>query len=472
MIGIVAAGIWLARDRSAELVAGMPRSIAILPFRNLSGGSSNSELCDALVESLTEELSRVEGLRVAGRTSTLRLSDRNTDLNALARQLNVGAVLEGSVQSAGQQIRVRARLSDVSSGFQLWSGTFDRSSAEAFTVQDEIARAIATTLRLQLGRRREDPAVLSSPARRLAHDLYTKGRQLHRRGDAALLPDAREFHLRSVQADPSYPLAHSGLAHIDITIMSEGLRPMSELRPEAVQAMERALALDSGLSDAYSARIRLARDIDADWRIVESTCRDVTRLFPNAASIRGNCGAAYSILGRFPEAEAELRASVRLDPLWFGGLDGLARMLYLSGRTEEALRQAEETMRVIPDFRGVRRSYAWFLAGSGRLAQARDYLKKELDAAPESPELWALLGYVRGKLNDKPGARECLARLGARPLEVDQSLIWLGLGDIDRAVAHLEQGLERRENAAMEMLVDPGLHLGHHQRRLRAKVGL
>ncbi len=404
--------------------------------------------------------------------STMRVSDRNRDLVALGRELNVGSVLEGSVQLAGPQVRVRVRLFDVSSGFQLWSGTFDRSSAEAFAVQDEIARSIATALRLQLGRRMEDPAASKTPARRQAHELFIKGRQLHLRGDPALLTQAREFHLRSVQADPAYPLAHSGLAHIDITVMSEGLRPASELRLETVQSIDRALALDPGLSDAYSARIRLARDIDSDWRTVESTCGDVTRLFPNAASIRGNCGSAYAILGRFQQAEEELRASVRLDPLWFGGLDGLAWMLYLAGRPDEALRQAEEVTRVIPEYRGVRRSYGRFLAGSGRLAQAKAYLEKELAAAPGSPDLWALLGYVRGRLNDNQGARACLSRLGDRPLEVDQAIIWLGLGDLGQAVAHLERSLERHETAGIEVLVDPGFQLGPHRRRLRAKVGL
>lgn len=479
-IGLLAACIALAglvflyRSRFAPAVpdSRMPRSIAILPFRDFSKQSGISELGDSIAEALSEELSRVEGLSVAGRTSTRRLRDRKADLKVLGSQLNVGAVLEGSIQSEGTELRVRARLIDVASGYQLWSGTFDRSGAQVFAVQDEIARAIASTLRLELDRKSEPQEARTSPSRLAAHDLFLKGRELHRRGDSKLLVEARRIHLEAVKTDPSYPLAHSGLAHIDITIIADGLRPASELRGEVVSSIERALALDPGLSDAFSARVRLARDIDTDWRTVENTCRDVTRLFPNAASIRANCGTAYSLLGKFDQAESELRAAIRLDPLWFGGMDGLASMLYLAGRRDEALRQVEELMRVDPLFLGAHRTYARVLAGSGRLQQAKQFLEQKLISAPDSRELWSLLGFVRGRQNDKKGALECLAKLGPRPLEVEQALIWAGIGDVDRAAAHLERALEQQETAALEILVDPAIPLGSHTRRLRDKVKL
>ncbi len=226
------------------------------------------------------------------------------------------------------------------------------------------------------------------------------------------------------------------------------------------------------MSDAFSARVRLARDIDADWRTVETTCRDVTRLFPNAASIRANCGAAYSLLGRFDQAESELRAAIRLDPLWFGGMDGLAWMLYLSGRRDEALRQVEELMRVDPLFVGANRTYARVLAGSGRFLEAKRFLEDKLKASPDSLDLWAQLGYVRGRLNDRKGALECLSKLGPQPSEVNHALVWAGVGDLDRAAAHLERALDRQEPAALEILVDPAIPLGAHTRRLREKAKL
>lgn len=472
LAALLLAGLWLLRTRALSPAGSMPSSIAIVPFRDLSGVAQNSEFGAAIAEAITEELSRVTGLQVAGTASTLRLIDRNPDLRALGRRLNVGAVLEGSVQSAGGVVRIRARLFDVSTGFQLWSGVFDRTRAEAFAVQDEIARAIASTLRLRLERGPEDAARRTSPARLASHDLYFRGRQLHRRGDPALLKQARDFHLQSVAADPGYALAYSGLAHIDITIMAESLSPVSELRAETVQSIEKALALDPRLSDAYSARVRLARDIDYDWAAVESGCRDVTRMFPNAASIRGNCGTAYAMLGRTREAETELRAAVRIDPLWPGGLDGLAWMLYLAGRYDEALRQVQDLQRIDPAFKAARRTHARLLIGSGRLQQAREYLERELAVAPESPDLWALLGYLRGRTKDRAGAHECLARLGPRPLQVDTALIWLGLGDLERAAGHLAVALDRRESAALDVLTDPVFTLGAHSRRLRAKVGL
>ncbi len=217
--------LYWTRFRRARPAALMPRSVAVLPFRDFSSTSGDSEVADTLAEALSEELSRVEGLLVAGRTSTLRLREQTADLQVLGRRLNVGAVLEGSIQSSGRDVRVRARLIDVTTGFQLWSGTFDRSSVGIFAVQDEMARAIASTLRLQMGSRREPQEALTSPNRLAARDLFLKARQLHRRGDPALLMQAREIHLQAVKTDPAYPLAHSGLAHIDITIVSDGLKP-------------------------------------------------------------------------------------------------------------------------------------------------------------------------------------------------------------------------------------------------------
>ncbi len=471
---LISALVWLfwTRIRPADPGSTMPRSIAILPFRDFSSTSGGSEVGDSLAEALSEELSRVEGLSVAGRTSTLRIREQTADMQTLGRRLNVGAVLEGSIQSSGRDVRVRARLIDVATGFQLWSGTFDRSSLRIFAVQDEIARAIASTLKLQLGRRRESQEALTAPNRLAARDLFMKARQLHRRGDPSLLMQARDIHLQAVKTDPAYPLAHSGLAHIDITIVSDGLKPAAELRGEIVSSIQRALAIDPGLSDAFSARVRLARDVDADWRTVETTCRDVTRLFPNAASIRANCGTAYSLLGRFDEAERELRAAIRLDPLWFGGMDGLAWMLYFSGRRDEALRQVEELMRVDPLFVGANRTYARILTGSGRLIQAKVFLEEKLKLSPDSRDLWAQLGYVRGRLNDRQGALACLSSLRPRPSEVEHALVWAGLGDADRAAAHLERALDRQDPAAVEILVDPAIPLGAHTRRLRERAKL
>lgn len=471
LAGVAALSIAVYNNRRpAE--EGMPRSLAILPFRDLSRDGGMSQLSETLAEALSDELSRVDGLLVAGQTSTLRLRDKIPDPQELGRELQVGAVLEGSIQSSGQQVRIRARLLDVASGFQLWSGTFDRTIVDVFAVEDEIAGAIASTLRVQLSHRREDPSAVTSPERLAAQDIFAKARRLHRRGDPSLLLEARSLHLKAVQTDPAYPLGHSGLAHIDITIMSEGLRPISELRAEAISSIDRALALDPGLSDAFSARIRLARDIDADFRMVENTCLDATRMFPSAASIRANCGTAYSFMGRFSAAEEELRAAVRLDPLWPGGLDGLAWAKYLAGRYEEALRQVEELTRVDPQFLGARRTYARILAGSGRYEQARSYLEAQLKITPLSRDLLAQLGYVLGKLDDRRGALNCLASLGPNPLESEQALIWAGIGDISRAAAHLERALDRRETAALEILADRSIPLGSHTQRLRAKVKL
>jgi len=315
-----------------------PATVAVLPFVNLGGDTTELYFADGLADEVTTALAKVPGLRVAARSSAFRFRGRTVPASEVGRTLGVRAVLEGTVRRSGDRLRVTAQLSNAADGLVLWADRYDRGEGEVFDVEDEITRAIVTALPGALAGRGAEPAVAVPRGTRdlEAYDLYLKGRFFWvRRGEAGLR-NAIEYFGRAIARDPEFARAHAGLA------MSYVVLPFFSVTSSADSALllagrsaARALALDSTLADAHLA---MAYALKMQWRWAESE-----REFQAALALAPDDGAAHHwygvylfAVGRVAEAVTELTRARELEPFSTVNATDLAEGLYLARRFENA----------------------------------------------------------------------------------------------------------------------------------------
>ena len=311
---VLAAGllIWRHASRSA---APVPSSIAVLPFSDLSPERNQSYFSEGLAEELLNELAKTPGLRVAARTSSFQFRDKTADPAAVGQKLGVGTILEGSVRKDGNRVRISAELVKAADGFQLWSGTYDRNLNDVFAVQDEIARAITSELKLKLLK----PASLELPQHGTsvqAYNDYLQGRYFYERRTQDDLSKARAFFEEAVKADPKYARAWSALAWVLIAQAEAAYDPsFGEGYASARAAAEKALQLDPGLAEAHAAIGRIKRSYDWDWAGADTAFRRALAIEPQSSVVLLGASSLDASLGRFEEAVALNRRAVEIDPL-------------------------------------------------------------------------------------------------------------------------------------------------------------
>ena len=317
------------------------KSVAVLPFANMSADPENEYFCDGIAEEIINALAQLPELRVAGRTSAFSFKGVDQDLREIGVQLNVATVLEGSVRRAGNRLRITAQLVDVNDGYHLWSERFDRQLEDVFAIQDEIARSIAERLQVTLGV--EAGARLARPHSENveAYQLCLKGRALlYQRGMAML--QSRECFEQALVLDPDFPLAHAGLADSYSIPGYYGMVEPTEAWPRARSAAQRALALAPELAEAHNAMAIIALGHDWDWATAEREFRCALELNPGYVQARCWYPLLYlqCVRGRHEEAIAEARRAVDVDPLSPYTHAILGNVLANAGRGAEAIEEA------------------------------------------------------------------------------------------------------------------------------------
>jgi eukaryotic-like serine/threonine-protein kinase len=290
------------------------RSIAVLPFANMSGDPENEYFSDGISEEIINALTQLPGLRVAARTSSFSFKGRNADLRAVGEQLNVGTVLEGSVRKAGGRLRITAQLIDVTDGYHLWSERFDRDLTDVFAIQDEIATAIAGKLKVTL---RVGEGLVRPPTENLeAYDLFLKGRALARQRGASLLRAVETFD-QAILLDGAFAPVHAELAQALQLLSLYGLVHPADTRPRARAAVDRALVLDSSLVSSQLAlgMVSLMGEFDREKAAAAWTrALELDPAHIEARGLRALFDLCY-VRGDIENATRELYAVVAADPL-------------------------------------------------------------------------------------------------------------------------------------------------------------
>ncbi len=324
--------------------AAPPRSVAVLPFLNMSANEENEYFSDGLSEELLNVLAKVPGLRVSSRTSSFAFKDASVDVREVGRRLGVRAVLEGSVRRAGDQLRITAQLVDATTGYHLWSAVYDRGARDVFAIQAEISSCIADFLELQLGERAER-ALQATPVGDLrAYDLYLRGRYNFNRLTRTALEHACELFRRAIELEPGFAPAHCGLSDTLAVIYVWIDHDRENLR-EAEQAAARAVELAPQLAETHTSTawvLSLMRRFDeATAQFEKALARDPTLyealyLFGRSRFAEGKMAEAAELMARAHAARPDEYQATSLSTM----------MLRIQGRDDEALAAAREVVRL------------------------------------------------------------------------------------------------------------------------------
>jgi len=434
---------------------------AVLPFVNLSPNPDHEYFSDGLTEELIHALTKLPGMRVVAWNTAAQLRDRQQDILAIRQQLKVGTVLTGSIRIAGPSLRVRAQLIDTETGVYLWSETFDRQMQDVFAIQEEIARAIVRTLRVQLAGTREGAIAARGRTTVSSYDWYLKGRYLwHRRTPEHLKQSVGCFE-NAVAADGNSALAHAGLADAYSLLVDYGLMHPAEGVPHAKEAAERAIALDPDLAEPHASLAFIRGLYEWEWEDAERLYKRAIALNPGYATAHHWLACDhYALLGRFDEAVAEIHIAIELDPLSSIILEGRAYILMLRGEYEAAIAGYQEIAAADPTFYKAYTSMGRAYVQMGRYREALAMLEKGRSLAGDVPSILGAMGQVCGLAGDGRRARELLAEL-ERLSETRYvpstclAVVWLGMGDKTKALEWLEKGCGLRESPLTTLKVHP-----------------
>jgi eukaryotic-like serine/threonine-protein kinase len=455
----------LAAQLSQPQPAAKPSpSIAVLAFINMSADPENEYFCDGLAAELLNALAKIKALRVAARTSAFFFKGKNTDAREIGQNLNVGAVLEGSVRKVGNRLRITAQLINVADGYHLWSERYDREMEDIFDLQDEISLAIVDALKVELMGVEKAAVVKRYTDNAEAYQLYLKGRYFWYRFPAPGYEKSREYFQQSIDADPTYALGYCGLADYFGMAAAEGLTPPDEGWPKCEAAMNKALVLDDTLAEIYNSKAGISFIYYRDWPAAERAFKHAMELNPNFAEVRNHYALCLASYGRTEEAVTESRRALRLDSLSLHRNLWLARVFFWSGRYDEAIEQCYRTL----DLDGNSPlAYEWLgdayeqkgqhaeaiaawsraivLRGKGELAALVDhtFAASGFDAAVRALALQRLK-----RLNEKK-------ERGAYVPAMAFVTLYLRLGDCEQTTAWLAKAVLERNRAVLGISIDP-----------------
>ncbi len=444
---------------TAPASKGWAGTIAVLPFSNLTPEADSDYFSDGLTEELIHALTRVPGLGVVAWNSAARMRGREGDVKAVGEQLGVGAVLMGSVRRSGDHLRITARLVDTATGRYLWSEGYDREIRDLLAVQEDIARAIATTLTRQLVADRAataDRRVQNAEA----YNLYLKGRFFAGKRTRDGLERSAAYLQQAIAADPRLAEAHSGLADTYCLLAEYGFVHPAIAIPPARQAALIALDLDPRLAEAHASYALIRSVHDWEWDEAEAFYLKSLDLNPGYASAHHWYALDFlAPLGRFEQAHQELRIAQQLDPLSLNSLEGTGYLLTLERRYDEALRAYRDLAELDSSFYRTFTSFGRALSLAGRHGEGLEMLQKGLQMAGEVPSILGALGQVNALAGDGAEARRMLSRLAELSAtryvpSTCFALVHAGLAENDRALTWLEKGADEHE-LSMTML---GVH--------------
>jgi serine/threonine protein kinase/Tfp pilus assembly protein PilF len=426
------------------------RSVAVLPFLNLSADPENEFFADGITEDVIAQLSKIRSLKVISRTSVMQFKKREQSLREIGATLQVATLLEGSVRRAGDRVRIVAQLIDAKADQHLWAETYDRQLTDIFAIQTDVALQIATALEAELSPD-ERTRIRRKPTSDVhAYQLYLRGRHCYSRYTGESIQKAIEYYRKAIAVDPDYALAHTGLALAYAELAAgEGGSP---LRPdlaylEAKEAITRALALDGQLGEAHSVLALLKFTRDFDWAGAEREFKLALQLNPGAADIYDHYGWLCGALERWDEALALVKRAQELDPLMHRA--DVATTLLRAGRYQEALEAALRCVEFEPDFARGRSTLGWAYLKSGMPDQGLAELERAAALAPENVMYRSQLGQAYAMAGKTADAREMLRQLEQLSQEryvspYHMAYVYTGLGEADRAMDFLERAYEER----------------------------
>ena len=476
VLAVIAAGLFVFRlvgtarwavrsgsDDGRRSAASLPipaKSIAVLPFENLSEDKANAYFAEGIQDEILTRLAKIADLKVISRTSTESYKSAPANLREIAKQLGVANILEGSVQKSNDQVRITVQLINALNDSHLWAESYDRKLIDVFQVESDLSQKIASSLEAKLTGA-EQRAIAARPTENTeAYQLYLKGRFFWNKRTGADLHTAGEFFERAVAADPTYAGAYAGLAQTYLLIPVFGAGRPLDFFPKATVAARKAIELDETSSEGRAALAMLLL-FDFKFAPSEQEFRRAIELNPNYATAHHWFGNSLLVtLGRFDEAIKEGQRAVELDPLSLIINADLGSTLMIARRYDDAIAQLRKTLVLDGNFAYARWNLgeALYLKGDIKGAIAEYEKAAALD---DDPEILALWGRACAEAGQKEKALELLEKLKAAGQQhyvrnYVYTIIYTGLGDKATALDYLEKARDGRETPDTTWLkVDP-----------------
>src|SRR6201998_4526675 len=429
------------------------RSLAVLPLENFSGDTSQDYFADGMTDELITDLGQIRALRVVSRTSVMTYKGTRKPLPEIARELNVDAVVEGSVSRSGDQVRITAQLIQLPADKHLWAQSYQGNLSDTLAVQNQVARAIADEIRVEITPQEQAALKSAKKIEPEAYEAYLKGRYFWNKRTADGLERAVDYFNQAIARDPNYAAAYSGVADTYALLGDWEYAAMSpkEAMPKALSAARRALQLDNSLGEAHASLAFCLEGFDWDFAAAEKEFQRAIGLNPGYATAHHWYAWHLSLVGRNKEAIAEMEKAVSLDPVSPVVNADLAELLLIARLPDESILQSRKTIELNPGFACAHNQLAQAYIEKKMFGEAIAELQEAIRLRGNSPIFVANLARAYAGSNRKVEATALLNDLKKRsdpksPLVVEIAMIYVALGDKDQAMIWLEKGVEERFN--------------------------
>jgi TolB-like protein/DNA-binding winged helix-turn-helix (wHTH) protein/Tfp pilus assembly protein PilF len=451
ILSLLILAIWLFRPSGSGPTR--IRSLAVLPLENLSGDASQNYFADGMTDELITDLAQISALRVISRTSVMAYKGARKPLPQIARELNVDAVIEGSVLRSGDQVRITAQLIDASTDEHLWSQSYDGELRDTLALQSRVASAIADQIRISVTPQEQAALKNVKAVNPKAYESYLKGRYFWNKRTGNGLKAALAYFQQATEEDPQYAQAYSGLADTYALLGDWQYAVMTpkEAFPKAKAAATKALELDGTLGEAHNS---LAYVLDAfDWDL-EAGGKEFQRaieLNPGYATAHHWYAWHLSVLGRFDEAIAEMRKAENIDPLSLIINADEAELLVIAHHYDESVTQSRKTIEMDPNFGLAHNQLAQAYLQKHMYSEAVAELQQAVRLSGNSPTCIANLARAYVASGNRSEAIRLLDDLKKRSIPgysngSEIATVYASLGDTDQAMNWLEKAYEERFN--------------------------
>ncbi len=458
-IGLFMLGRYGFREKNSSTVELPAKSIAVLPFDNLSEDKSNAYFAEGVQDEILTRLAKVADLKVISRTSTQHFKSAPDNLPQIAKQLGVMNILEGSVQKANDQVRVNVQLINALTDAHLWAETFDRKLTDIFAVESEIAKTIADTLQAKLTGSEKTAMSKKPTANPEAYELYLKGRFFWNKRTSADLRKAVDYFNQAIAKDSNYALAYAGLADAFAMYPDYGVEAPADAYPRAKSAAMKALELDNTLGQPHAALGLVYANFEHDFAKSIGEFERAAQLDPNYATAHQWINTGLEPTGQFDRSIAETKHAIELDPLSLIINADLAYSYFNARRFDDALAQSQKTLEIDPSFHVARGYLGLALQFKGQLAEAIPEFRTAA-ASNDEPFSQALLGQALARAGMRDEAQRILSRLEERARDHfvtgwSLAVIRLALGDKEGALAALDLALQQHAPEIVLIKYDP-----------------
>lgn len=427
------------------------RSIAVLPFENLSGDPSQEYFADGMTEGLITELGAFGTFRVISRTSVMRMKRVSKPLPKVAQELGVDGIVEGTVAHSGNHFRITVSLLHAATDRHLWANSYESEMEDVLVVQSKVAHSVANAIWSELAR--QSPGLSSGPRRvnPEAYQAYLEGRYHAGKWTEDGFKKADASLRRSIDLDPSFAPAHSAIASVYSMMAIWGSRAPTEVYPLARAAALKAVELDDELAEGHGVLGQIKLVYDWDWNGAERECQRAVLLNPNSVEAHLWYGQYLTAMGRHEEALRETREAIRLDPVSPTSNLQLAWNFYWARRHDEAISQIARVLELDPTFAGAFMELGWNYAEKRMYAEAIANCRRALVLIPDEQVILGTCGHAFGEAGRRQEASALLAHLQglAKSEHVDPWYVaqpYDGLGDVDHAMDCLEKAYNERSS--------------------------